>query len=348
MKPINLMATVAVVTSLATGAIAQANLTAETASATGVPGNTVLALGEVASGAGVANIQVTGGQTLSNSVQNLAEGKIDISATPFILPFLMSRGAGPFSALGAEKGAELVDGMAVLYTYRLGTFALSAFESSSVKGWDDLEGKTIYNGPPRGGALTNARALIKLTTGLEEGEGYTGVQVSWGQAVKTITDGSADAHLLPTSFPDTRLGRGAASGSMTMWSMPKDIFESEAVQKYAAAPGSGAVVVPLAEAAQGEGITVVSEDDMFRGVATVGGEVVRKEMDEEMAYQLTKAFLDNIDVYKAKTPFMANAALGEVEDLATTGMCGAMPLKYHPGAVRAWEEAGFTVPDCAK
>ena len=40
--------------------------------------------------------------------------------------------------------------------------------------------------------------------------------------------------------------------------------------------------------------------------------------------------------------------LGEIADTATTGMCGAMPLKYHPGAVRAWEEAGYTVPDGEK
>ena len=93
---------------------------------------------------------------------------------------------------------------------------------------------------------------------------------------------------------------------------------------------------------------MVSEDDMFRGVATVGGEVVRKEMDEELAYQLTKAVLDNLDAIKAKTPFLPAVGLGVVEDTATTGMCGPMPLKYHPGAVRAWEEAGFTVPDCAK
>ena len=28
--------------------------------------------------------------------------------------------------------------------------------------------------------------------------------------------------------------------------------------------------------------------------------------------------------------------------------CGPNPLKYHPGAVAAWEEAGYTIPDCAK
>ena len=90
---------------------------------------------------------------------------------------------------------------------------------------------------------------------------------------------------------------------MTMWSMPKDVWESEAMQKYAKAPGSGAVEILVEEAAQAEGVTVVSEDGT--GVATVGGEVVRTDMDEEMAYQPTKAFLENMDVYKAKTPFMA-------------------------------------------
>jgi hypothetical protein len=29
-------------------------------------------------------------------------------------------------------------------------------------------------------------------------------------------------------------------------------------------------------------------------------------------------------------------------------MCGLNPMKYHPGAVRAWEDAGFDIPDCAE
>ncbi|MEL7166942.1 MAG: hypothetical protein AAFY52_01330 [Pseudomonadota bacterium] len=60
MKPTQLMAAATLAASLATGAFAQANLTAETASPTGVPGNTVLALAEVAAGARIANIQVAG------------------------------------------------------------------------------------------------------------------------------------------------------------------------------------------------------------------------------------------------------------------------------------------------
>ncbi len=221
---------------IAGAASAQVNLTAETANAAGVPGNTVLALGEFASAAGVADIQVATGQTLTNSIQNTAEGKTDITAAPFILPFLLSKGAGPYAKLGPEKGAELASGLSVLYTYRLGVFTLSAYDTSPVKGWGDLEGKTVYNGPPRGAALTNARGVAKIVSGLDDGDGYTGLQVNWDQAVKTMTDGSADAFVLPSSFPDGRHTAAVAAGGMTMWSMPKDAFEGEAAQKYMRRP----------------------------------------------------------------------------------------------------------------
>ncbi|WP_235439032.1 TAXI family TRAP transporter solute-binding subunit [Candidatus Rhodobacter oscarellae] len=329
-------------------ALAQQNLTAETANAAGVPGNTVLALGEFAGAAGVADVQVATGQTLTNSLQNTAEGKTDITAAPFILPFLMSKGVGPYAKLGPEQGAELAGELSVLYTYRFGVFTLSAYETSKVKGWDDIAGATIYNGPPRGAALTNARGVVKIVTGLSDGEDYTGLQVNWDQGPKTMTDGSADAFVLPSSFPDGRHTRAVSAGAMTMWSMPKGAFESEAAEKYMKAPGSGRLIMPLSNAIQPEGVTVVSEDDMFRGVATVGGEIVHKDMDEELAYQLTKVVLDNLDAIKIKTPFLPGVGLGEIADPSSTGMCGAMPLKYHPGAVRAWEEAGHTVPDCAK
>ncbi len=325
---------------------AQVNLTAETASPIAVPGNTMLGLADVSAAAGVASIQVATGQTLTNSVQNVAEGKTDIAAAPFILPFLLSRGAGPYAKLGPEKGAELADNLAVLYTYRFGVTALSAYESKNFGGWDAIEGATIYNGPPRGAALSRARAVVKIATGLDDGDGYTGLQVNWGQSVKTITDGSADAQVLPTNFPDGRLTQAAASGAMVVFSLPTTVYESEAAQKYMKAPGSVGVVEPK-EGIFGTNIRVQSEDDMFRGIGEVGGEVVHKSMSEDIAYALTKAFLDGIDTIKGRIPMMATVWLGET-DLAFTAMCGGVPVKYHPGAVRAWEEAGFTLPDCTK
>lgn len=293
-------------------------------------------------------MQVTTGQTLTNSVQNVAEGKTDVAAAPFVLAFLMSRGVGPYANLGAETGAELAGNLRVLYTYRLAVQALYAYDSANFSGWDAFEGATIFNGPPRGAALTNARNLIRLVTGLEDGKGYAGLQVNWGQAVKTMQDGSSNAMVLPISFPDGRMTQAVASGAMTVWSTPKDIFESEAFQKVGNVPGTVTVSLPLSDSPFVDGVTVVTEDDQFRGPGTVGGEVVHKDMDFEMAKALTAAFIENLDsIFKAKAPFMKNTWLGET-DPALTDMCNGNPLTYHPGAVAAWEEAGYTIPDCAK
>lgn len=341
---VGLAATLCIVAS----AQAQTILTAETAAPNVTPGISVISLSEAAAKAGVADIQVTAGQTLTNSVQNVAEGKTDIAAAPFILPFLLSKGVGPYAGLGAEKGAELADNLAVLYTYRISVQGLMAFDSANISGWDGLKGKTIFNGPPRGAALTNARLLIKINTGLEEGSGYTGVQVNWGQAVKTMQDGSADAFVLPMSFPDPRVGASLASGNMTIYSVPKDVYDSEAFQNVAKLPGTVKFSMPIADMGYGDGVTIVSEDDTFRGPATVGADVVNKSMDFDLAKSLTAAFIGNIEeIYHAKAPFMPVTWHGET-DVEITDMCGPNPLKYHPGAVAAWEEAGYSLPDCAK
>jgi len=334
--------------SLATpAAFAETNLTAETASAGGSIHLSLAHLTEVASKKGIANIQLADGQTLTNSVQNVAEGKTDIAGTPYILPFLLAKGRGPYSKLGAEKGAELASNLRALYPVTLGIFALYAYESAGVKGWDDLKGRTILNGPPRGAAVTNARAVIQLTAGLKEGEGYKGTQVNWGQATKTFMDGSVEAVVLPILFPDSRITQGVSAGKMTVWSIPKDKWESEAFQKYLKAPGSAPFTLAAADATMPEGATLVTDDGMFRGLATIGGDIVNKSMSFELAKSLTKAHIDTLDDLKKKAPFAANVGFGVV-DVAKSGMCGPNPIKYHAGAVAAWEEAGYKIDDCAK
>ncbi|MEM9580918.1 MAG: TAXI family TRAP transporter solute-binding subunit [Pseudomonadota bacterium] len=327
-------------------AFAQVNLTAETASAGGATHLAPSHLTEVAGTRGIANIQLAEGQTLTNSIQNVAEGKTDIASAPHILPFLMSRGVGPYGSLGKEKGAELASNLRSVYPYTLGIFFLFAYDSKNVGGWEDLEGRTIFNGPPRGGALTNARAIIQIATGLQDGEGYTGMQANWGQAATVIVGGEPDAVVLPELFPNNRLTTIGSAGKVTAWSMPIDKYESEAMQKYMVGPGSAKTELAIAdlEKAMGNNWTFISEDDTFRAMATIGGDVVHKDMDEELVYQLVSAYVDTMDELKAKLPFGNTVNF----DNPALGMCGKNPMKYHKGAVRAWEDAGYEIPDCAK
>lgn len=331
---------------IALGAQAQ-TMTAEGSNPGSTPLTTIMALAELAGAKGIADFQVQDGQTLTDSLVNVARGTTDVAPVPLIAPFLLSRGAGPYAAIGPDEGSELIGQVSALFTVSFGAMSLYSYDSSSVSGWDTLEGKRIINGPPSGGALANARAMIQIIAGLEDGKGYEGVQSNWGQMSQFIADGSGDAMVLPIYFPDERITQASAAGAITMYSVPKEAYESEAFQKYLASPGTVGYEIPVSELPAQEGVTISSEDDIWRSPVTAGVIVVNSEMDFDTAKALTSLLLDNIDAFESKAPYMRYALLGAI-DAAETGMCGPNPVKYHPGAIAAWEEAGYTVPDCAK
>ena len=161
---------------------------------------------------GIADIQITLGQTGVNQTQAVAEGRADVGNCPFILPFLLSKGAGPYAALGAEKGAELAANLRVLYPYSFGAYTLYAYDTAGVGGWDDLAGKTILDGPPRGAATAEARSLIQVVTGLKPDEDYKPIESDWPQMVTTITEGSSDVALLPEFIPSDRPLQALSAG----------------------------------------------------------------------------------------------------------------------------------------
>ncbi len=345
MKPMKMIAAAVATFAMTSSAYAQANLTAETASPGGATHLSLAHMTEVAGTSGVANIQLADGQTLTNSIQNVAEGKTDIAGTPYILPFLMNRGVGPYGSLGKEKGAELAGNLRAINPFVLGIFFLFAYDAKGIDGWNDLKGRKIYNGPPRGGALTNARSMIQIVAGLKDGEDYEGMQVNWGQGATLISSGEPDAVVLPELFPSPRLTIPSAAGKMTGWSMPKEVYDGEAMQKYMKAPGSAPWTGAVADiqAVMGDDWSFVSEDDTFRAFATIGGNVVHKDMDDKMVHDLVSTYISTLDDLKAKAPYGNTVGF----DFPMQGMCGANPVKYHPAAARAWREAGYEVDDCA-
>ena len=160
-----------------------------------------------------------------------------------------------------------------------------------------------------------------------------------------ITSGEPDAIVLPEVFPGTRLTAITAAGKMTGWSMPKSAYDSDAMQKYMVAPGSAPFTMPVADLqdVMGPDWSFVSEDDTFRGFATIGGNVVHKDMDDDLVYDLVSAYIATMDDLKAKAPYGNTVSF----DAPMQGMCGDNPIKYHPAAARAWREAGYDMDDCA-
>ena len=333
-------------------AFAQTTLTAETTSPGSTPHYIDSTLAAVLDSAGVATMQITEGATLTNSVQAVAEGQLDMAPAPLILPFLLSRGIGPYSGIGPEQGAELAGNIRVLFFNAGAAQLFGHYNSNPIEDIRDLAGKRIWNGPPRGAALTSGRAMIELLSGEKDGEGYEGVQNPWPDTVSTITGGAVDAWTIPEGLPSGREIAIAAAGGITLYDVPSDLLASELGQQIVAAPGHAPYSVPVEEfraAYAGNDITIVTDDDTFDTFALAFGQIVPATMEDELAYQITKAYLEAEERFLTGSPRgpYIGLSFGDLDGV-TQGVCGAVQVKMHTGAIRAYEEAGHTVADCLR
>ena len=326
---------------------AQVNLSAETAGPTGVPGNVMGHMADVLGEKKVANLQVQQGQTLTNSVRNVAQGKTDIASAPIILPFLLSRGVGPYGKIGKKKGAELAANLRALWTYNAGGFYGFAYANKGWKSWADFKGKTIWNGPPRGAALNNARAVGILAAGLKDGKDYKGVQQNWGQLMTTLVDGSVDGFILPSTWPHPYPTTMTAAGKVNVYSLPKAAMESALAKKMFGVPGNIPIIVDRKDMGYEKQITLISEDNKLRGLGTAFTDVVHKKMSFDLVKKIVAAHISTLDRLKKRTAFMKAVGLAEMDPIKSS-FCGKSKLKYHAGAVAAWKEAGYKLPACAQ
>ena len=334
------------------GASAQANLTAETTTPGSTPHYIDTTLAAVLDSANVATLQITEGATLTNSVQAVAEGQLDMAPAPLILPFLLSRGIGPYSGIGAERGAELAENIRVIFFNAGSAQIFGYYNSNPVADIRKLDGLQIWNGPPRGAALTSGRAMVQLLSGQKDGEGYEGVQTPWPDTISTITGGGADAWTIPEGLPSGRQIAIAAAGGTTIFDVPSDLLNSELGQQIVAAPGHAPYSVPVEEvraAYDGNDITVVTDDDTFDSFATAFGQIVSASMDEQLVYDIVSAYLAAEDRFiegSPRGPYLL-LSFGDLDGVSQ-GACGAVQVKMHPGAIRAFEDAGHTVADCLR
>lgn len=323
-------------------------LTAESGSPGGMSDVSLKNLAEVASANKVAVIQAQSGKTLTKSILQVAQGKTDIAASPLILNFLMSRGLGPYSGLGRKKGKEMADNLRLLYPYYIAEFFLISFQSTGIDSWDKLKGRTIFNGPPRGGALITARQVIRLTTGFQDGKDYTGKQIAWGQANSLFLDRSVDAAVRPGTLPADYMPIYSSAGKINLIGIPKAKYENATWKKFVKAPGYAPFVVEkkTLEGFYGANVRIITDDDKFRTVANTAGDAVNKNMPNALAKALTAAFIKGIPELYKKVPFAKSQKIGVIDD-AQMRYCAA-GVKLHPGAIEAWEAAGHKVPACAK
>ena len=140
----------------------------------------MVAFAKAVSDGGVAEIQVTDGNTLTKTLLAIATGKGDMGIVPIGAYNLLRNAAGPYKKLGKEKSNALKSKMRALFGYSAGYYTMVSFADSGIKSIDDFKGKRILVGPPSGAASNVTIAIIKAASGLEAGKDYEAVKMGWG------------------------------------------------------------------------------------------------------------------------------------------------------------------------
>ena len=217
--------------------------------------------------------------------------------------------------VGFPKKLDKLRGVAAVYP---NVIQIVASQSSGIKTFADLKGKSLSVGAPKSGTEVNARRIFEA-----HGHVLQGPRQDRVPALRRV--GRADQE--PPARRHAAVGRpgrvqhprpGHAPFPMTMVAVPADVAAK-------LGPPFVATTIP-ANTYNGQTADVPT-------LAVVNFLVTHAGVSDETVYQMTKQLFENLDQMVAAH----NAAKAITLETATDGM----PLPLHPGAERYYKEKGL-------
>ena len=268
------------------------------------------------------SIEVAGGGAATLHMLEMAKGNLDMTMVSPTIHSLLTAGKAMYADV--PDHAALADEVRLLMAYPWGQYHFAVRPDSGIETLDDLEGTTVFLGPQGGGAFNAAKGWIEATTGLVAGEDYDAIKANWQTGFQSFLDGKVDMYVNGCIDPCQQFLQFTETEEVRFLGPEDDT--GEAVDAFLGTFRHRAEVAPGLYAGQVNEGPVKSND-------TAVGIGVRADMDEELAYRMTKAFWDNIDSVTTDAPW------AKVLDPAFAARAeGTMAL--HPGAERYYREIG--------
>lgn len=278
-------------------------------------------------------IQLNATGAATRHVLEVAMGRSDFCMSSPAIHALMRNKAAMFAKI--DQAPELVKKLRTVLNFPMGVYHIAVYGSSGITSMDQIKGKRVFLGPPGGAAYATMQRLFKAVAGLEEGTDYEAVKLGWDAAAAAFQDGNLDVYCNPTNAPSPALTQISVTNEIRFLGIPADKLETEAVQKLVGRPGFSAAVLPAGV----YGDNQLNEGDVTTLGVTVGI-VSNESADEDMIYQMTKAFYAGVEDAGDSSPWLS-AITPEAAVLDIN-------LSLHPGALRALTELGVEIPDAAR
>lgn len=227
---------------------------------------------------------------------------------------------------GAFEGRRQVKNTRALASVYPNVVHVVTLPDSDITSLQDLKGKRVSVGAPGSGTEVNARALLE-SNGITQKD-ISAQRLNFNETADALRDGDIDAGIWSVGPPTSSIMSLAASRNIRLLSLT----EEEAKKAIEAEPVFATFTLP-ANTYEG-----VADPTQTLGIPNVL--VVNADLDEELAYQLTKLLFEKKDELVA----VHSAA----ENLTVEFTMNATPVPLHPGAIRYFEEIGAEVPDRLK
>lgn len=142
--------------------------------------------------------------------------------------------------------------------------------------------------------------------------------MSFAEAANNLKDGNVDAAFVTAGFPTAAIQDIAAQHDVVLLPVPEDVAD-KLIQQY---PFYTKVTIPAG--------TYPKQDADVKAVAVRAMLAVTDKMDEQLAYDITKAIYTNLDRLQSAH------AVGKLitKETAQDGMS----VKLHPGAEKFFKE----------
>ena len=248
-------------------------------------------------GASVANINL------------LQQGKVDIAFVQNDIAYYAANGVEMFK----DKKVANLKGLATLYPE---TVQIITLDSTGIKSLADVKGKRIAVGAAGSGTEANARQILEAY-----GITYDDVKVqylSFGEASSALKDGNVDVAFVTAGFPTAAIQDIAAQHKVVL--LPVEAAKADALIKIY--PFYTKVSIPKT--------TYPEQASACEAVAVRCMLVVTDKMDEQTAYDVTKAIFSNLDRLKAAHAVAAVASKATAKD--------GMSITVAPGAEKFFKE----------
>ena len=261
-----------------------------------------------------ATAEVTGA-----SVENMgliATGDADLAIALADTVAQAQTGTGRFEG----QQLEMVRGLASLYANMVQIVTL---EGSGIESLADLAGHRVSVGAPGSGTEVNALQILEAN-----GITYDDIEeqrLNFNETADALANGDIDAGFWSVGAPTSSILNLATTQSI-------HVIELSPAEMDAAIEAN-----PIFARTTLVGGTYSGVDGDVAVVGVPNVLTVSSAMDEDLAYEITKAMFENIADLQAVHPAANQTTIEFTLD--------ATPVPLHPGAIRYYEETGAEVPD---